>query len=86
MVRSEEEEWAWDRRARDLEGVRDLKETNSPRYCPRLGGGRIGLVVSHSRTHAHTLSLADFRSQIGRTKFLYAGIYLPWPGVLLFLC
>lgn len=32
--------WKW---ARDLEGVRDLEgETESPRCCPRLGGGRIG--------------------------------------------
>jgi len=85
VVRSEEEEWAWDRRARDLEGVRDLKEeeTESPRCCPRLGGSDLSRLA---QSHAHTLSLADFSSQIGRTKFLYAGIYLPWPGVLLFLC
>ena len=85
MVRSEEEEWAWDRRARDLEGVRDLKEeeTESPRCCPWLGGSDLSRLA---QSHAHTLSLADFSSQIGRTKFLYAGIYLPWPGVLVFLC
>lgn len=52
-------------RARDLEGMRDLKEeTGSPRCCPRLGGGESDLVVlhRHSRTHAHARS-ADLVSQ-----------------------
>lgn len=52
--------------ARDLEGVRDLKEeeTGSPGCCPRVGGGGSDLVVlhRHSRTHAHARS-ADLVSQ-----------------------